>query len=361
MRKILLRLFYFLGIHHWARYSARNKIVVLCYHGFTPRTFSARKGGGGSGIENYQGKHLDVAIFQSQLDYLKKYYQVISLEKLLAYYERGTPLPAYSLAITIDDGYESGYKLAFPLLRERGMPAAIFITTDFVDRGAWLWVDRLEYAMDRTSSRRLELKIGGEIFSFDLSTDPAKKSADTKIRTQLKTVPADLREEILGGIEKSLGVRLSKEKAPEIYRPLAGPQIKEMIQSGLVTFGSHSVSHPILSRLSDPLLGEEVGKSRESIEGKTGTACRFFCYPNGREGDFNERTKKALGEAGYRAAFTTVEGMNEGRGDVFELKRIGVHEDPVEFVMTVSGVLTFLSKAKRTLLRFFPLIPPWTR
>jgi peptidoglycan/xylan/chitin deacetylase (PgdA/CDA1 family) len=347
MKKLILRCLYVLQIHHLARYFIRRKIPVLCYHGFT-----SRPKGGHPGIENHQGKHLNIKIFKSQMEYVKKHYRVISAEEMLAFYERKDPLPDYSLVITVDDGYESNYTLAFPLLKEKNLPAAIFVTTDFVNEREWLWVDRLEYALNRTTSPRLELKVGGEPFSLDFS-NIGKKSAETEIRAKIKTISQDSKREVLETLEHELGERLSSGKdIPEIYRPLSWLQIRDMIESGLISFGSHSASHPVLSRLSDEGLREEVLKSKKTLEEKAGVPCLFFCYPNGREGDFNANTKQALQEAGYAAAFTTVEGMNDERSDVFELKRYGVSEDLLEFIMTVSGVVTFLSRIKQAIRRF---------
>ena len=183
-----------------------------------------------------------------------------------------------------------------------------------------------------------------------------KKQAETQIRAQIKAVSQDSRKDVLETLENELGERLSGGKEiPDIYRPLNWQEIREMIESGLISFGSHSASHPILSRLSETALRDEVKESKQTIEEKAGVPCLFFCYPNGREGDFNSKTKEALQEAGYAAAFTTVEGMNDKRSDIFELKRYGVSEDPIEFIMTLSGVVTVLSRVKQVIRRLWKI------
>lgn len=53
-------------------------------------------------------------------------YHAVSLEQLENYVYYGTPLPEKPICITFDDGYESNYSLAFPLLQRYNMPAAIF-------------------------------------------------------------------------------------------------------------------------------------------------------------------------------------------------------------------------------------------
>lgn len=71
--------------------------------------------------------------FRAQLDHLRDNdYRVITLEELHTFlsYERAIPLR--SVVITIDDGYRSAYDVAYPLLREYGYPATLFVYTDFV-------------------------------------------------------------------------------------------------------------------------------------------------------------------------------------------------------------------------------------
>lgn len=60
-------------------------------------------------------------------------YTTISLYDLQANLWEGAPLPDKSVVITFDDAYRDNYTNAFPLLRERGMIATIFVVTDFMD------------------------------------------------------------------------------------------------------------------------------------------------------------------------------------------------------------------------------------
>jgi peptidoglycan/xylan/chitin deacetylase (PgdA/CDA1 family) len=73
-------------------------------------------------------------LFAAHLDRLKaEGYTAISLYQLLAYLTQGAPLPEKPVVLTFDDGYRDNYENAFPLLRERGMPATFFVVTDFID------------------------------------------------------------------------------------------------------------------------------------------------------------------------------------------------------------------------------------
>ncbi len=90
--------------------------------------------------EDADAYRLDLSVppelFAAQLDrILAEGYTTISLEQLLRHLVQGAPLPEKPVIITLDDGYRDNYENAFPLLRERGMTAAFFIVTDFIDEG----------------------------------------------------------------------------------------------------------------------------------------------------------------------------------------------------------------------------------
>lgn len=308
------------------------------YHGFTDRETH-------QGIENHQGKHLFIERFKSHLEYLKKYHRVISLEEWLKGRTGGRKAPDHAAIVTFDDGYESNYKLAFPWLKRAGLPATIFLTTRFVDSKEWLWTDRVEYAVD-----------GGFSLPTQFHDRASRIAYEKKIRGRFKRIPQGFRAGVLERLEERRGRKLAQEpNLPEIYRPLEWAEINEMVQSGLVSIGSHTHTHAILTRCRPQEAEEELLLSKEIIEKKTGRPCRLFCYPNGERGDFNEETKRRLKEAGYLAGLTTVFGANDAESDPLELKRIGAPHrgGRVEFVMNLYGVTQFLSDLKQCLLKFF--------
>lgn len=343
MKRLIFLCLYVLGIHHLVRWWKRKQVTILCYHGF------ARVGEApASSIENYQGKHLPIEIFRRQLKYLKKYYHLLSLEDFLAYRRRGAPFPERSLVVTFDDGYRSTYSLAYPLLRELQVPVTIFLTSDSLEKREPLWVDRVEYAVDRTSLQTIELPWENYPETFPLGHRTAKVACETKLRSWLKAVAQEKREELLLQLEGLLETALRLENSPpEVYELLSWEEVKEMASSGWVSLGSHTASHPILTRCSYETMRREILYSKETIEKQTGFPCVTFAYPNGQPGDFDYRTRSLLQELGYACGLTTVEGWNGLESDLFELKRFGTSSDFLQFVMNVSGVATLLSQVKR--------------
>jgi peptidoglycan/xylan/chitin deacetylase (PgdA/CDA1 family) len=71
--------------------------------------------------------------FYEQMLYLKENgYKVIDLDHLLDFMEFKTPLPEKSIVITIDDGWLSAYEIAYPILKQFGFSATLFVYTDFI-------------------------------------------------------------------------------------------------------------------------------------------------------------------------------------------------------------------------------------
>ncbi len=108
-------------------------VPILCYHRF------------GSGSSKMI---ISPASFAAQLDWLARNgYHVIRLAQLGEFLAGRAPLPQRSVVITIDDGYESVYQHAFPLLKKHGFPATLFVYNDFIGTGAGLsWTQLQEMA-----------------------------------------------------------------------------------------------------------------------------------------------------------------------------------------------------------------------
>ena len=120
-----------------------------------------------------------------------------------------------------------------------------------------------------------------------------------------------MRADALGGIRNKSGYW-------ENWDHLSGGGIKEMVSSGLIDIGSHTISHPKLSRLDADALKMETSGSRSILEDLTGRPVDLFSYPFGH---LDRRVKEASRSAGYMAAFSSFIGINGPGADRFELKR----------------------------------------
>ena len=319
-----------------------HHVYILMYHGFTDKKNF-------KGIENYHGKHLHIEKFEEQIRYLKNHYKIISLANLVDACAHHRVLPPRSMLLTIDDGYKSNFTLAYPLLKRYQTPATIFITTDFIDKIFLLWVDRIEYALNQTTQNHLQLTINGQFRSYDLMTVASKKFADRDIKTKLKKLVSQERDLVIEEIENKLQKKLGADSdVPEMYAPLEPSQIKEMSNSNLMTIGNHTSSHVILTACSIEQMRAELDDSKTCTEAMTNRPCKFFSYPNGEKGDFDDQSKRILKDLGFRCALTSVMGSNDIKDEVFELKRLNIHNDGnfTGFICTLSSGGRFLRRIK---------------
>lgn len=141
-------------------------VPILCYHRF--------------GSACHSGLCVSASAFRAQLEYLKANgYRTISLAELYQFVSYRQAVPLRSVVITVDDGYRSVYDVAYPMLKEYGFTATLFIYTDFV--GAT--------SMSITWDQLREMKAAGfEIQSHSLShsdltrKQPGESDADYKAR-----------------------------------------------------------------------------------------------------------------------------------------------------------------------------------
>jgi peptidoglycan/xylan/chitin deacetylase (PgdA/CDA1 family) len=126
MKKRLFSLLHKLGLTRLAAWMNRRRVVILCYHGVTARAERA--------ADDPAGLHIRARRFEEQLDYLRSNYNIISLTEYLAARREERALPARSVVLTFDDGYRNFLTMAASRLEARGLPASVFLITDWVRR-----------------------------------------------------------------------------------------------------------------------------------------------------------------------------------------------------------------------------------
>lgn len=112
----------------------------------------------------------------------------------------------------------------------------------------------------------------------------------------------------------------------EVFEVMDWDELRNLSQHPLVTLGSHSVSHPHLSRLSPEKQAFEATQSRAELEQHLDQEIRFFSYPFGQLTDFNAVTIEALKQAGYTAACSTLWSLRNAPKDLFQLNRIDIDQ-----------------------------------
>jgi peptidoglycan/xylan/chitin deacetylase (PgdA/CDA1 family) len=112
----------------------------------------------------------------------------------------------------------------------------------------------------------------------------------------------------------------------EVGRPqddrLSWDEIKIMQDSGIITFGSHTLgSEPLINIKSEQEIKKQIFDSKKILEEKLGRPISAFSYPEGR---FNNKIKQLVMYAGYTVAVATNPGKRFANDDIFALKRLRI-------------------------------------
>lgn len=263
--------------------------------------------------------------FEWQLDYLRRHYSPVSCRQVADALDGGAPLPPRPVLVTFDDGFDDNYGVAFPALAARDVPAIIFLATDYVGSEAIYWFDRVAYAIQRTRAERLRFE-DGTLLQIG-STPRTRQRALRDVLRQLKSLENLARSRMVDELERIAAAPVEPAHRP-LSRALDWAQVREMSERG-IEFGSHTASHPVLTRIADPeTLDRELIGSKERIEAETGRAVDALAYPVGGIEALNERVVDRVRATGYRLAFTYQSGNNRlDRIERLALKRLRVEHD----------------------------------
>jgi peptidoglycan/xylan/chitin deacetylase (PgdA/CDA1 family) len=288
-----------------ARWINRKGLRILMYHRFTEPEPLAR-----------------------QCAHIRAHYSPVSMSQAADWLMHGRRLPENAVAITVDDGYRDFYQVAYPVFREYGIPATVYLVSDFLDRRLWLWVDQVRYGFLHAQARTFQMEIPGAApLSFELGTRQARTSAARAVTEAAKKISNVERLRLLASLPRQLEVQLP-EDAPAEYQALHWDEVRQMSAAG-IDFGAHTRTHPILSRLAgdgEPAgeIAHEIEGSKRQIEQRVGRPVEHFCYPNGSIEDVGRSAVEVARAAGFRTAVMTESGLNYVGADPFRLLRIGV-------------------------------------
>lgn len=295
----------------------RKKLLILLYHGVEEKI--------DWGIFNYRKKFILPESFSRQLEYLKRNYTILELDKAVELFKNGN-LPDHSAVITFDDGYQNFFEFAYPALKKNSLPATVFLSANFIDKKIPLWVDRVEFATNHLPGRTTKEKIGEDI----------------AFRDRLKKMAESEKEEEILELESRTSKLDDFENKKRVYSPLNWDQIRQMHQNG-INFGAHGMDHSILTRIPPDQAQEEIEGSKALILEKIGHLSKIYCYPNGQKDDFDVKIEKILQSSGFKSALTTLPGFNSDIS-VFSLKRIVLDgtDDFSVFLANISGIKDFI-------------------
>lgn len=296
----------------------RGKVVILMYH---------RVVSDGELSRQYiqPGMYVRTETFKRHVAFLQQHFEVVSFGELLAMWDeqRWDSEKRYCV-ITFDDGWLDNYTCAFPVLKRSGAPATVFLPTAFVGTETWFWPEKIAWICRqvREEARGRSIKdsnvwLKEKSWATNLSRAMLQGDIDELIN-QCKEYGPEQREALI-----SEWMNTCNLKCPLERQTINWNEAREMSDAG-ISFGSHSISHVILTEVGSSKVAEEVQGSRAALARQGVNIVPVFAYPNG---NWSPDIARTVADAGYQAAATTEFGY-EGRlpDRRFALRRINIHE-----------------------------------
>jgi len=278
-----------------------------------------------------------VEFFKQQMEYVADKYTVCTLDEVVQMLPTGD-LPDNAIVITLDDGYKDNYVYAFPILKRLKLPAIIFLATDPIDSRRCLWHDRVFSAFRETRVPVLEnFCFNGR--DYLLQTLAQKCTALNSVLKFLWSLEDDAKTQEIDRLRDKLGL---VEEPDGDSLMLNWTEIREMVVHS-IAFGSHTMTHPILSKISCERAKREIEESKKIIEANINSCVRHFAYPVGRREDLSVPAKRMLRDAGYECAVTSIFGSNSSEQDCFELRRATPWDQDIDSFALRLSYFKFLS------------------
>lgn len=280
--------------------GARARLSVFIFHRVLPRP------------DPIFPSEVDAAGFDRMLGWIGQGFNVLPLDAAVQRLGAGT-LPVRAAAITFDDGYADNYDMARPILQRHGMPATFFIATGFLDGGR-MWNDTVIESIRQCAMDVLDLTaLGLGVHTLDGAS--SRRAAILQIIPKIKYLPGAQRLEATARLADLAGV------TPPNDLMMSSAQVRGMREAGM-QIGAHTVTHPILARETQDTARQEIGDSRDMLEGLLGEKVGLFAYPNGKPGaDYLPEHAGLVKSLGFDAAVSTAWGAGNGSSDPFQLPR----------------------------------------
>ena len=328
IKNIVFYLSKYLGLFAVSRRLFKNKIRILCYHGFTMVDEHL----------NVPGLFIEPKEFERRLNYLqRKGYKVISLQdahKAMRDGERETD----RVVITIDDGYFSVLKEAAPILKEYKFPSTLYLTSYYFNKhcpvftlaaGYMFWKSQVTTANFSTLGiPKLDSCTACEM------TEENKRKVSIIIKEYGQVLDGnEKRIELLRNLGQLLEVDYEQLNQSRIVNLVTKDELKELFAHGIdIQLHSHRHTFPVEVELAR----KEIQDNKQAINPLLEKPMQHFCYPSGV---WSTQHWQALEQEGVLTATTCETGLVDEKSPQLAWRRIldSSRVSQIEFEAEVSG------------------------
>lgn len=264
--------------------------------------------------------------FDFQMAYLRKHLNPVPLSSIVGHFVNGTTLPDRAVVVTFDDGYDDNLHYAGPVLQRHGIVPTVFVATDYVGANVPYWFELAVYLMMR-------LPVGSMQFEGLSVPLPTEESWQQRRRcaSVLQQAMKHLSKSEIERLVRQWNLEFSSYINPDEYslsRCLSWSDLRSMDGNGF-EIGSHSMSHPVLSKLDETTLRAELEGSKRKLELELGHPITTLAYPIGKDFAYTSLVQQVARDSGYDLAAAYNPGVNwVGRGvDRFALRRQSIERE----------------------------------
>lgn len=330
MREAKLRMLWLarsLGLFRLARRLTRDRLTILAYHGFALEDEA----------EFRPQLFITPERFARRLETLRRQgFRVLGLAEAVERLQAGT-LPPNSVAITVDDGFHSFWRLALPRLRAAAVPATVYVTTYYVEHPEPVFRLAVQYLFWK--SRRTQVSLRGLSWTPDRTLDLPDAEARQRVMWECIRHGEQLdgeaqRVRLCRELGEALGCSYDALVRSRLLHLMSPGELRAAAQQGIgIELHTHRHRFP---GDDGAAARREIAENRAALERVLPGPRRHFCYPSGA---WDPRQWAWLDELGVRSATTCEPGMNTADTPRHALRRFldgeNIHE--LEFEAALSG------------------------
>jgi peptidoglycan/xylan/chitin deacetylase (PgdA/CDA1 family) len=241
--------------------------------------------------------------------FVKRHFNVVSLDEILDARRRRKRLPPRPLLLTLDDGWSDNEEYALPVFEAEKVPGVIFVTSDVVGKSAPLWFEVIRAA-----------RIGGRIDAQTWSGLWASVNEPTPTHWRPRHV-----EELIHHLSNLPRVRRDailepfRSRLEDGRRHMVTPEQLERLHAKGITVGAHGRTHQPLHECED--LEDELREPRRRLEALLARPVTTLALPHSRSSPEVVQRAEA---AGYELVFTGVRGMTPTHRIPFTIGRAAI-------------------------------------
>lgn len=248
--------------------------------------------------------------FEDIIKFLKRSFDLIDADQLINFLSQRKFNSSFC-HLSFDDGHRSFYDVVMPVLKKYRIPATLFISPKIIKDHGIYWFQILKQLPQADFIEYLIEKL-----NEDYSIRGLQTVSNVAI---MKNLQFSRISDLLESYCRIKGIELQKNINLDLR------QLREIVDSGLIEIGAHTMNHPILANENYEIANKEISKSIQLTGELTQKPVRLFACPNGTPGlDFGEREISIMRKNGIIMNFSTKADHLSRKYGFFSIPRIGI-------------------------------------